>query len=211
MVRDYLDWAAEQVGIARLVAYLLPIVAVLSLVGGVFAYVTKDSGGGGSSNGGLVAAPTAVRTTPTVVQPTLPPPPNLTPGAPGPTLPPGPPGTPGPAGTPGTPRPAGTPGTPGPAGTAPAGTPGPAGTATPRPGATYTVVSGDTGFGIAQKQNIPAAQQTQWVNDLLRINNTTANALRPGQVLTLPPPPGAPAPAAAAGGFPSAPPATPRP
>src|SRR6185436_11022673 len=110
MVRDYLDWAAEQVGIARLIAYILPLIAVVSLVGGVYAYMTKDDGG--SSNGGLVAGqPTAVRTpagSPTIVQPS-----NLTP-----LVPPG-------STVPGTPRPPGSPvaGTPG-----PGGTPGPAGT-----------------------------------------------------------------------------------
>ena len=211
MVRDYLDWAAEQVGIARLVAYLLPIIAVLSLVGGVFAYVTKDDGSSGG--GGLVAGqPTAVATrpaAPTVVQPG-----NLTPLAPPGTLPPAntTPGTPRPPGSPvaGTPGPAGTPAPGGtPAGTPrPAGTPAPATTPAPPAGTTYTIVSGDTGFGIANKLNIPAAQQQQWVNDLLRIDNTTAGALRVGQVLNLPPTPGA-APAPAPAG--AAPPATPRP
>jgi LysM repeat protein len=209
MIRDYLDWAAEQVGIARLIAYLLPIVAVVSLVGGVAAYATKDDGSSGG--GGLATAPTAVATrpaAPTVAQPGnltplvpqgTPPPANTTPGTP---RPPGSPvaGTPGPAGTP---PPAGTPGgTP-----RPAGTPPPATTPAPPAGATYTVVSGDTGFGIANKLNIPAAQQQQWVNDLLRINNTTAGALRVGQVLNLPPP--APGAAPAPGG--AAPAATPRP
>jgi len=210
MVRDYLDWAAEQVGIARLVAYLLPVIAVLSLVGGVAAYATKDDGSSGGS--GLVAGqPTALATRAATQQPTITQPGNLTPLALG-TLPPA-------NTTPGTPRPPGSvvPGTPGPAGTpAPGGTPGstprPAGTPAPGTtppapaGTTYTVVSGDTGFGIANKLNIPAAQQQQWVNDLLRINNTTAGALRVGQVLTLPPAPGA---APAPGG--AAPAATPRP
>jgi LysM repeat protein len=209
MIRDYLDWAAEQVGIGRLIAYLLPVVAVISLVGGVAAYATKSDDSSGS--GGLAAGPTAVATRPAA--PTVAQPGNLTPLAP--------PGTQPPANTtPGTPRPPGSPapGTPGPAGTpppggTPAGTPRPAGTpppaTTPAPpaGTTYTVVSGDTGFGIANKLNIPAAQQQQWVNDLLRINNTTAGALRVGQVLNLPPP--APGTAPAPGG--AAPPATPRP
>ena len=51
MVRYYLDWAAEQVGIFRLIAYLLPLIAVVSLVGGVAAYVTKDDGTKDSGNG----------------------------------------------------------------------------------------------------------------------------------------------------------------
>src|SRR3954470_19519807 len=101
MVRDYLDWAAEQVGIARLIAYLLPVIAVVSLVGGVFAYVTKDDGG--DSNSGLVAAqPTAVRTPagqPTIAQPGTPLPPQGTPAPGGTPRPPGSPvaGTPPPA------------------------------------------------------------------------------------------------------------------
>ena len=208
MVRDYLDWAAEQVGIARLIAYVLPLVAVVSLVGGVYAYMTKDDGT--KNNGGLVAGqPTAVRTPsgqPTVVQPG-----NLTPLAPqgtpvpgGTPRPPGSPvaGTPGPAGTPapgGTPRPPTTPG--------PGTTPAPGNTPAPPAGQTYTVVSGDTGFGIAGKLNIPAAQQAQWIADVAKLNDLpNLNTIRVGQVLKLPPTPGAaPAPAGAA------PPATPRP
>lgn len=191
MVRDYLDWAAEQVGIARLIAYLLPIVAVVCLVGGVFTYVTKDDGSNGGS--GLVSGqPTPVRTP--AVQPTIgqpgqqtPLPPQASPAPAGTPRPPGSPvaGTPGPAGTPppaGTPRPPGSP---------PAGTPAPGATPAPPAGATYTVVSGDTGFGIAGKLNIPAAQQAQWVADVARLNDLpNLNQIRVGQVLKLPPAPG---------------------
>jgi hypothetical protein len=57
--------------------------------------------------------------------------------------------------------------------------------------------------------NVPAAQQATWLADLARLNNMpNANSLSVGQVLRLPPIPGAaPAPAGAA----SPPPATPRP
>jgi LysM repeat protein len=206
MVRDYLDWAAEQVGIARLVAYLLPLIAVVSLAGGVFAYVTKDDGS--KNNGGLVAGQATPLPTRPPAQATIAQPGNLTPLIPPPATSPGPggtpppPGTPGPAGTPapgGTPRPPGSP--------APGTTPGSGPTTAPPAGGTYTVVSGDTGFGIASKQNIPAAQQAQWLADLAKLNDMpNANALRVGQVLKLPPTPGA---APAPGG--AAPAATPRP
>jgi hypothetical protein len=197
MVRDYLDWAAEQVGIARLIAYLLPLIAAVSLVGGVAAYVTKDDGDGG---GNLAVAPTRVATQPAglptqpAVLPTQPPPP------PGGTPPPA--GTPRPPGSPpaGTPGPAGTQpaGTPRPPGSPPAGTPAPGGTPAPS-GQTYTVVSGDTGFGIATKLNVPAAQQATWLAELARLNNKpNANSLSVGEVLRLPPIPGAAAPAAPA-------------
>ena len=201
MVRDYLDWAAEQVGIARLVAYILPLLAVVSLAGGVFAYVTKDDGS--KSNGGQVAAQPTALATRLPAQPTIAQPGNLTPLVPPPATSPAPGGTPpAPGGTPvpgGTPRPPGSPT----AGTTPA--PGP--TTAPPAGATYTVVSGDTGFGIAGKQNIPAAQQAQWLADVAKLNDLpNLNTLRVGQVLKLPPPPGA---APAPGG--AAPAATPRP
>jgi LysM repeat protein len=206
MVRDYLDWAAEQVGIARLVAYLLPLIAVVSLAGGVFMYVTKDDGTKGS--GGLAAGqatplPTRPPTQPTVVQPG-----NLTPLVPPPATSPAPGGTPLPPGTPapgGTPVPGGTPRPPG--SPAPGNTPAPGPTTAPPAGATYTVVSGDTGFGIAGKLNIPAAQQATWIADVARLNDMpNLNSLRVGQVLKIPPTPGA---APATGG--AAPAATPRP
>jgi LysM repeat protein len=75
------------------------------------------------------------------------------------------------------------------------------------------VVSGDTPLGIAAKLNIPAGQRDAWVADLLRLNSVTATTIRVGQVLRLPPTPGAapatgsPAPA----GTTSAPASTPRP
>jgi LysM repeat protein len=202
MVRDYLDWAAEQVGIARLVAYILPLVAVVSLVGGVFAYVTKDDGS--KNNGGLVAGQATPLPTRPPAQPTITQPANLTPLIPPPATTPGlaSAGTPGPAGTPvpgGTPRPPGSP--------APGTTPAPGATTAPPAGATYTVVSGDTGFGIAGKLNIPAAQQATWIADVAKLNDLpNLNTLRVGQVLKLPPTPGA---APAPGG--AAPAATPRP
>jgi LysM repeat protein len=50
---------------------------------------------------------------------------------------------------------------------------------------TYTVVSGDSPFLIAEKhcvENVVA-----WVDELLEINNVEANSLRVGEVLDLPP------------------------
>jgi LysM repeat protein len=92
-----------------------------------------------------------------------------------------------------TPRATGTPTrtpTPGGAATAPTATP-PAGTATPRPtvaggGGTYTVVSGDNPHVIAEKLGVPEAERAAWAEQLLRLNNVSATALQPGQVLQLP-------------------------
>jgi len=87
--------------------------------------------------------------------------------------------------------------TPRPSGTAAAGTP----TNTPRPSATgtlqtatpgsgggpagtYTVVSGDSPFLIAEKHCVP--DPAPWVDELLEINNVEASSLRVGEVLDLP-------------------------
>ena len=102
-----------------------------------------------------------------------------------------PPGTPGSAGTPGTP--AATPNrtaTPG-AGTTPAAnatsTPSVAPTTSgSSSGRTYTVVSGDTPLVIAQKLNVPAAQQASWANELVALNGINASSLQIGDVLDLP-------------------------
>jgi LysM repeat protein len=104
-------------------------------------------------------------------------------------------------------------------GQAPAGAatarPGATATGTPRPSATgtvptptprsgggaagsYTVVSGDSPFLIAEKhcvENVVA-----WVDELLEINNVEANALRVGEVLDLPPDTPAPCATGPAGG-----------
>jgi LysM repeat protein len=93
-----------------------------------------------------------------------------------------------------TARPSGT-ATPRPTGTAAAatGTPRPSATGTvptqtPRAGggsaATYTVVSGDSPFLIAEKHCVE--NPAPWVDELLEINNVEANALRVGEVLDLP-------------------------
>jgi hypothetical protein len=60
--------------------------------------------------------------------------------------------------------------------------------AAPPPAATYTVLDGDNPTAIARRLNIPDTARDAWVQQLLSLNQTTANALRPGQVLTLPPP-----------------------
>jgi hypothetical protein len=51
---------------------------------------------------------------------------------------------------------------------------------------TYTVVSGDNPTAIAAKLNIPSGARDAWVQQLLSLNGTSANALRVGQVLKLP-------------------------
>jgi hypothetical protein len=62
-------------------------------------------------------------------------------------------------------------------------------TPSPRSGggsaSTYTVVSGDTPFLIAEKHCVEDA--SEWVEELLDINAVEANALRVGEVLDLPP------------------------
>jgi LysM repeat protein len=102
--------------------------------------------------------------------------------------------TPRTTGTPGTP--AATPNrttTPG-AGTTPQPTTS-AATSTPtvRPtssgsssGRTYTVVSGDTPLVIAQKLNVPDAQQAAWANELVALNGINPSAMQIGDVLDLP-------------------------
>ncbi len=90
-----------------------------------------------------------------------------------------------------TPTRTGTPGTPA-SGTATA-TPTPRAGTTPSSGGgnTYTVKSGDTPGAIASSLGVPAAQQSQWIAQMLQMNNTTATGLQIGQVLQLPPIPGA--------------------
>jgi len=93
-----------------------------------------------------------------------------------------------------TPRVTGT-ATPRPTGTALATTPTltatAATTATPRPtvvggGGTYTVVSGDYPFLIAQKLGVPESQQAAWVQQLISLNGIDPSKLQVGQVLQLP-------------------------
>jgi LysM repeat protein len=103
-------------------------------------------------------------------------------------------GTPRVTGTPGTP--AATPNrttTPGTAST-PKSTPSNA-TSTPtvRPtssgsssGRTYTVVSGDTPLVIAEKLNVPSAQQAAWANELIALNGINPSTMQVGDVLDLP-------------------------
>ena len=52
---------------------------------------------------------------------------------------------------------------------------------------TYTVVSGDFPLAIAQKLNVPEAQQVAWAAQLVSLNNVNPSALVVGQVLRLPP------------------------
>ena len=76
--------------------------------------------------------------------------------------------------------------------------PPPAATQAPvqAPPQTYTVLSGDTASGIASKLNVPSDRRDSWVQQLLSMNNTSAESLQVGQVLRLPagatgaPPPG---------------------
>ena len=106
--------------------------------------------------------------------------------APAPT--PRPSATARPSGT-GTPRPSGTATATPRAGTTPAATTRPATTptATRRPtasGDTYTVVSGDTGYGIAEKCGVSSA--ASWLNELEALNDIDAGNLQVGDVLILP-------------------------
>jgi len=90
------------------------------------------------------------------------------------TATPRPSGTAAAAGTPtNTPRPSAT-------GTLQTATPGSGG----GPASTYTVVSGDSPFLIAEKHCVP--DPAPWVDELLEINNVEASSLRVGEVLDLP-------------------------
>jgi LysM repeat protein len=85
-----------------------------------------------------------------------------------------------------TPRTSATPGTP--TSTPRASATGTAPTSTPRSGGsagTYTVVSGDTPFLIAEKHCV--TDPAPWVDELLDINNVQASSLAIGEVLDLPP------------------------
>ncbi|HEX5368445.1 MAG TPA: LysM peptidoglycan-binding domain-containing protein [Dehalococcoidia bacterium] len=65
------------------------------------------------------------------------------------------------------------------------GATGPSGGATA--GTTYTVQPGDTLGVIANNFKVPAAQQAQWLSDVLRLNGLAdAHLLQVGQVLNLP-------------------------
>jgi LysM repeat protein len=66
-------------------------------------------------------------------------------------------------------------------GTVPTATPGSRGGSA----ATYTVVSGDSPFLIAEKHCV--AEPAPWADELLEINNVEASTLRVGEVLDLPP------------------------
>ena len=72
-----------------------------------------------------------------------------------------------------------------------AGTTLPSGTAGPAPTAftqqRYTVVSGDTPGGIAEKLGVPADIRTAWVEEMLALNGVTETTLQLGQELILPP------------------------
>ncbi len=53
-------------------------------------------------------------------------------------------------------------------------------------GRTYTVVSGDTPLVIAEKLNVPAAQQASWANELVALNGINPSSMQIGDVLDLP-------------------------
>jgi LysM repeat protein len=67
----------------------------------------------------------------------------------------------------------------------------PAGTAVPEPSAfsqqRYTVVSGDTPGGIAEKLGVPADIRDAWIEEMLALNGATETTLQLGQELILPP------------------------
>ncbi|MGE0058306.1 MAG: LysM peptidoglycan-binding domain-containing protein [Dehalococcoidia bacterium] len=102
--------------------------------------------------------------------------------------------TPRTTGTPGTPQ--ATPNrttTPGAATTPQATTSAATSTPTVRPtssgsssGRTYTVVSGDTPLVIADKLNVPSAQQAAWANELIALNGINPSSMQVGDVLDLP-------------------------
>lgn len=102
-------------------------------------------------------------------------------------------GTQTPAATPGPTQPASTGAAPAATGSAPAtGSPAaPSGTAAPAPTAftqeRYTVVSGDTPGGIAEKVGVPEENRAAWIEEMLALNGVTATGLQIGQELILPP------------------------
>lgn len=51
----------------------------------------------------------------------------------------------------------------------------------------YTVVEGDTPFGIAEKVGVPAELRAAWVEELLALNGVTETTIQIGQELILPP------------------------
>jgi len=51
----------------------------------------------------------------------------------------------------------------------------------------YTVVSGDTPGGIAEKVGVPADARDAWIEEMLALNGVPANGLQIGQELILPP------------------------
>jgi hypothetical protein len=203
-IGDYLAWARESAGPVKVFAYLLPVAAVLAIVAAVYAQTTKSSSSSSSTK-----TTTNASAPPTQAPALTPGTPangtnagaNVTPGAnppggtnppPGGTNPPSGGNNPPPVTSPGAgaPPPAGSPAPPPPTAT-------PAASAAPT---TYKVVSGDNPTSIATKLKVPAAAQAQWIADMLKLNNTTANALAVGADLKLPPIPGAaPAPAATPG------------
>ncbi len=67
----------------------------------------------------------------------------------------------------------------------------PAGTTAPAPTAftqeRYTVVSGDTPGGIAEKVGVPEGSRDSWIQEMLALNGVTATTLQVGQELILPP------------------------
>ena len=102
-------------------------------------------------------------------------------------------GTQPPASTPLATQPAGTGAAPAATGSAPAdASPAPtAATTEPAPTAftqeRYTVVSGDTPSGIAEKVGVPAADRDAWIEEMLALNGVPATGLQIGQELILPP------------------------
>jgi LysM repeat protein len=66
-----------------------------------------------------------------------------------------------------------------------------AGTTSPEPTAfsqqRYTVVSGDTPGGIAEKLGVPADIRDAWIEEMLALNGATETTLQLGQELILPP------------------------
>ena len=74
----------------------------------------------------------------------------------------------------------------------PASTTPPSGaTAAPEPTAfeqmRYTVVSGDTPGGIAEKVGVPADLRDAWIQEMLALNGVTETTLQLGQEIILPP------------------------
>ena len=70
-------------------------------------------------------------------------------------------------------------------GTPAGGTPGPEPTAFDQ--LRYTVVSGDTPGGIAEKVGVPSDVRSDWIREMLALNGVSETTLQVGQELILPP------------------------